>query len=63
MATTLKLYAETPARRTAQVVADLVFVLWVVLWVWVGHAIHDGTLGWPSPGGRPRRPPPACRAG
>ena len=50
MATTLKLYAETPARRTAQVVADLLFVLWIVLWVWVGHAIHDGTMALAEPG-------------
>ena len=32
---TLKLYADTPGRRTAQVVADVLFVLWLVLWVWV----------------------------
>lgn len=46
----MKLYADAPARRTRQVVADLVFVLWLVGWVWVGHAVHDITLGLADPG-------------
>jgi hypothetical protein len=50
MATTLKLYADTPGRRTAQLVADLCFVLWLVLWVWVGNVIHDGTMALAEPG-------------
>jgi hypothetical protein len=50
MATTLKLYADTPGRRTAQIVADLLFVLWLVLWVWVGNVIHDGTMALAEPG-------------
>lgn len=40
----MKLFAETPVRRTLQVLADLVFVAWLVLWVWIGMAVHDGTL-------------------
>ena len=39
----MKLFADTPVRRTLQVVADLVFVVWLVLWVWIGMAVHDGT--------------------
>ncbi len=40
----MKLFADTPVRRTLQVVADLLFVAWLVLWVWIGMAVHDGTL-------------------
>ncbi len=50
MATTVKLYADTPVRRTAQVVADVLFLLWLVLWVWVGNVIHDGTMALAEPG-------------
>ena len=46
----MKLYADTPGRRIAQVVADLCFVLWLVLWVWVGNVIHDGTMALAEPG-------------
>jgi hypothetical protein len=49
---TLKLYADTPGRRTAQLVADVLFVLWLVLWVWVGNVIHDGTMALAEPGRR-----------
>ncbi|MGH8940307.1 MAG: hypothetical protein ACRDV2_13310, partial [Actinomycetes bacterium] len=40
----MKLFADTPVRRTLQVVADLMFVAWLVLWAWIGLAVHDGTL-------------------
>src|SRR5918994_4654295 len=39
----MKLFADTPLRRTLQVVADILFVVWLVLWVWIGTAVHDGT--------------------
>ena len=39
----MKLFADTPVRRTLQVLADLLFVAWLVLWVWIGMAVHDGT--------------------
>lgn len=39
----MKLYADAPARRTRQVLADLFFVAWLVLWAWTGTAVHDGT--------------------
>jgi hypothetical protein len=48
--TYLKLYADTPGRRTVQIAADLLFVLWLVLWVWVGHTVHDGTMALAGPG-------------
>ena len=44
------LYADTPGRRTFQLVADLLFVLWLVLWVWVGLVVHDGTMALAAPG-------------
>ena len=40
----MKLFADTPLRRTLQVLADLLFVAWLVLWVWIGSAVHDGTM-------------------
>ena len=46
----MKLFADTPVRRTLQVVADLTFVAWLVLWVWIGLAVHDGTLELAGPG-------------
>ena len=39
----MKLYADAPARRTRQLLADLLFLLWMVLWVWAGHAVQHGT--------------------
>ncbi|MBS2937853.1 hypothetical protein KDN32_08855 [Nocardioides sp. J2M5] len=46
----MKLYADSPARRTRQVVADLVLVAWLVLWVWAGNAVHDATVELAGPG-------------
>jgi hypothetical protein len=40
----MKLFADTPGRRTLQVIADLLFVAWLVLWVWIGTAVHEGTM-------------------
>jgi hypothetical protein len=40
----MKLFADAPARRTRQVLADLFFVAWLVVWVWIGTAVHDGTM-------------------
>lgn len=39
----MKLYADAPARRTRQVLADVLFLLWLVAWVWVGHVVQHGT--------------------
>jgi hypothetical protein len=39
----MSLYAAQPRRRTAQVVADILFLLWVVGWVWVGLEVHATT--------------------
>jgi hypothetical protein len=48
--TTLRLYASSPARRTRQVVGDVVVLAWVVLWVWLGAVVHDVTLALAAPG-------------
>lgn len=36
----LTFYADQPARRTRQVVGDLLVPVWVALWVWVGTTVH-----------------------
>jgi hypothetical protein len=46
----MKLYADTPARRIRQVLGDLLFLLWLVAWVWIGSAVHDGTMALAEPG-------------
>jgi hypothetical protein len=45
----MKLFADAPARRTRQVLADLLFVAWLVLWAWLGSAVHDGTTALAEP--------------
>lgn len=40
----MKLYADRPGRRMGQLVVDLLFLLWLVVWVWVGGVVHDGTM-------------------
>jgi hypothetical protein len=37
----VKLYADTPARRTRQVLADLLAIGWIAIWIWVGRQVHD----------------------
>lgn len=46
----MRWYAETPARRTRQVVADLLVVAWTLVWVLLGRWLHDvvGALAAPA---------------
>ncbi|MEO7752655.1 MAG: hypothetical protein ABIS35_04520 [Terracoccus sp.] len=37
----MKLYADTSARRSRQVIADVLVLLWVGVWAWVGRGVHD----------------------
>jgi hypothetical protein len=37
----VKLYADTPVRRTGQLLADVGVLLWVAVWVWAGRQVHD----------------------
>lgn len=46
----MKPYADSPGRRTAQIIGDLLVVAWVVLWIRVGNAVHDGTMALAGPG-------------
>ncbi len=48
----MKLYADLPARRRGQVLADLLMVAWILLWAKVGHAVHDSALSLAEPGHR-----------
>lgn len=44
------LYADSPARRTAQLVGDLLLVAWIWLWVEVALVVRDATLALATPG-------------
>jgi hypothetical protein len=46
----MKLYADSPVRATRQVVADVLFLLWMLLWVVAGNAVHDATMELAGPG-------------
>lgn len=48
----MRIYADLPARRTTQVVGDGLLAVWVVLWAWLGHAVHDATMRLAAPGHR-----------
>jgi hypothetical protein len=37
----MKLYADTPTRRTRQLLADAFIVLWVGAWAYAGRQVHD----------------------
>ena len=46
----MTLYADTPGRRTFQLIVDLLFVAWLVMWVWIGLVVHDETMALAAPG-------------
>ena len=46
----MKLYADSSVRRTRQVTGDVLFVVWVWLWVRLASVVHDATLGLATPG-------------
>ncbi len=46
----MRMYAATPVRATRQIVADLLFVLWLVGWVWIASTVHDTTMLLAGPG-------------
>lgn len=43
-------YADSPGRRTRQVVSDLFFLLWCGLWIWVAVKLHDLIVPLGTPG-------------
>lgn len=46
----MKLYADTTTRFTSQLLADALFICWVIAWIWIGHVVHDGTMELAGPG-------------
>lgn len=48
----MTLYADLPARRARQISADVLVLLWVAVWAWVGKAVHDATMQLAEPGRR-----------
>ena len=48
--TRMKLYADGPARRTRQLLGDLLLVAWVALFLWLASVVHDATLALAVPG-------------
>ncbi|AKT51818.1 hypothetical protein [Arsenicicoccus sp. oral taxon 190] len=45
----MSLYAETPSRRLAQVLGDLLLLAWIAVWVWVGRLVHDMVVALAEP--------------
>jgi hypothetical protein len=37
----MKLYADTPVRRTRQLLADVLMLLWLGVWAYAGRQVHD----------------------
>lgn len=46
----MKLYADAPGRRLRQLIVDLLFLAWLVMWVSIGLVVHDGTMALAAPG-------------
>lgn len=46
----MKLYADTPSRRVAQLLADLLTVAWVAGWVFLGKLVHEMVSALAVPG-------------
>lgn len=46
----MKVYADLPSRRLLQVGGDVLLAVWLLAWVWLGHAVHDATLQLAGPG-------------
>lgn len=46
----MKLYADGSARRTRQMLGDVLLVFWVVLWLKLAGVVHDATLALATPG-------------
>jgi hypothetical protein len=46
----VKLYAQTPRMRNGQILRDLMALVWVGLWAWVGARVHDLVAALAGPG-------------
>ncbi|MGN6752426.1 MAG: hypothetical protein ACTHJJ_07720 [Intrasporangium sp.] len=45
----MKLYADTTARRTRQLLGDVAMLVWLAVWAWAGRQVHDVVLGLRGP--------------
>lgn len=45
-------YADLPARRIRQIIADLLMLGWILVWVRIGMTVRDATLQLAAPGRR-----------
>lgn len=46
----MKLFADTPVRRTFQALSDVFVVVWVLVWIKIGLEVHDATDQLAAPG-------------
>jgi hypothetical protein len=46
----MKLYADTPTRRTRQLAGDLLAVAWIAVWVWLALELREQLLRLRAPG-------------
>ncbi|MDQ1246374.1 MAG: hypothetical protein QG597_742 [Actinomycetota bacterium] len=46
----MKFYADTPTRKTRQILSDVWFVFWCALWVWVAVRLHNLIVPLGAPG-------------
>lgn len=46
----MKMYADAPVHRARQVLGDLLLIVWLVGWAWIGTVVHDGTMQLAKPG-------------
>ncbi|MCW2841284.1 MAG: hypothetical protein JWR55_2767 [Aeromicrobium sp.] len=46
----MKIYADTPVRRTRQLVSDAWMLVWVVVWVKIGVEVDDAVMRLAVPG-------------
>lgn len=51
----MRIYAASPGRLTRQLVADVLFVAWLVAWVMIAGAVHGAVSGLAEPGVRAER--------
>lgn len=46
----MKLYADTPVRRTRQLTGDLIVIAWVAVWIWLALELRERLLKLAAPG-------------
>lgn len=46
----MKMYADTPVRRTSQILGDALLVVWILLWIQLATVVRNATLALAAPG-------------